>query len=50
MVLIFDAGNIITQGFSAGEVFEQYLAMKPGLGWMHTKDYRHPNRVSAGSC
>ena len=22
--------------------FNQYLAMKPGLGWMHIKDYRHP--------
>lgn len=42
LVLIFDAANIITQGYSAGEVFEQYQAMKPGLGWMHVKDYRHP--------
>lgn len=45
LVLIFDAGNIITQGFSAQEVFEQYQAMKPGLGWLHIKDYRHPTRV-----
>lgn len=42
LVLIFDAGNIITQGFSPTEVYEQYLAMKPGIGWMHIKDYRHP--------
>jgi sugar phosphate isomerase/epimerase len=42
MLLIFDAGNVITQGFTPGQVFEQYLAMKPGLGWMHIKDYRHP--------
>jgi hypothetical protein len=40
MVLIFDGGNILSQGFSTAEVFEQYLAMKPGLGWMHIKDYR----------
>ena len=40
MVLIFDGGNILTQGFSTAEVFEQYLAMKPGLGWIHIKDYR----------
>ncbi|MCA9151857.1 MAG: sugar phosphate isomerase/epimerase [Planctomycetales bacterium] len=46
LVLIFDAGNIITQGYSAAEVFEQYLAMKPGLGWIHIKDYRHPNRIA----
>ena len=31
MVLIFDAGNIITQGYSPQETFEQYLAMKPGI-------------------
>jgi len=42
MLLIFDAGNIISQGFSPAETFEQYLAMRPGIGWMHIKDYRHP--------
>jgi sugar phosphate isomerase/epimerase len=43
IALVFDAGNVITQGYSAAEVFEQYLAMKPGLGWMHIKDYRQPH-------
>ena len=42
MMLIFDAGNIISQGFSPAETFEQYQAMRPGIGWMHIKDYRHP--------
>lgn len=42
MVLIFDAANILCQGFTAAEVFSQYEAMKPGIGWMHIKDYRHP--------
>ena len=42
MLLIFDGGNILPQGFSPEEVFEQYLAMKPGLGWIHIKDYRDP--------
>ena len=42
MVLIFDAANILVQGYSPAELFEQYLAMKPGLGWMHIKDYRCP--------
>lgn len=46
MMLIFDAGNIVTQGCSAVEVLSQYQAMKPGLGWMHIKDYRHPSPVS----
>ena len=42
MVLIFDAANVVVQGYSPDEVFDQYLAMKTGLGWMHIKDYRHP--------
>lgn len=42
LMLIYDAGNIITQGFTPAETFEQYQQMKPGLGWMHIKDYRHP--------
>lgn len=45
LMLIFDAGNIVTQGCSADEVFQQYLAMKKGMGWMHIKDYRHPEPV-----
>jgi sugar phosphate isomerase/epimerase len=42
IVLIFDAANLLTQGFSTAELFDEYLAMKPGLGWMHIKDYRRP--------
>jgi len=48
MVLIFDAANLVVQGYSSDEVFQHYLAMKPGLGWLHIKDYRHPkpaNRI-----
>ena len=48
MVLIFDAANILVQGYTPAEVFEQYLAMKPGLGWMHIKDYRSPQPVEQG--
>jgi sugar phosphate isomerase/epimerase len=43
LMLIFDAANLSTQGYSPDEVFAEYLAMKPGLGWMHIKDYRHPS-------
>ncbi len=42
MVLIYDAGNIITQGYNTAETIEQYHQMKRGLGWIHIKDYRHP--------
>ncbi len=42
MVLVFDAANVLCQGYSAAEVFEHYLAMKPAMGWMHVKDYRAP--------
>lgn len=46
LALIFDAGNVICQGYTSAETFEQYQAMKPGLGWMHIKDYRHPDPAS----
>jgi sugar phosphate isomerase/epimerase len=45
LVLIFDAGNLVAQGYTPLEVFEQYRLMTPGLGWMHIKDYRHPQPV-----
>jgi sugar phosphate isomerase/epimerase len=45
LVLIFDAGNILSQGYTPAEVYQQYLAMKPGMGWMHIKDYHHPRPV-----
>ena len=48
MVLIFDAANILVQGFSPAELYEQYLAMKPGLGWIHIKDYRCPATIEKG--
>jgi sugar phosphate isomerase/epimerase len=38
--LVFDAGNLVCQGYGSDEVFQQHLAMKPGLLWMHVKDYR----------
>jgi hypothetical protein len=38
MVLIFDAANIVVQGYTAAELWEQYEAMKPGLGWMHVDE------------
>ena len=45
MLLIFDAANILVQGYSQAELFGQYQAMKPGLGWMHIKDYCDPQVV-----
>jgi len=41
LMLIFDAGNITSMGYEAGEVFDQYTAMKRGIGWIHIKDYKH---------
>jgi sugar phosphate isomerase/epimerase len=43
LVTIFDGGNIVSQGFTKAETYEQYLAMKPSIGWMHIKDYRDPH-------
>ncbi len=42
LVTIFDGGNLVMQGFSEEEVFQQYVAMKPGLGWIHIKDFKDP--------
>lgn len=43
LLLIFDAANILTQGHSPADVHEQFRVMKPGLGWLHVKDYLDPN-------
>ncbi len=46
LVLVFDAANLIVQGYGAAEILEQFKAMQPGLGWVHVKDYRSPKPVS----
>lgn len=47
LVLVFDGANLVCQGMSTDEVFEEYLAMKPGLGWIHIKDYKKPSNASS---
>jgi sugar phosphate isomerase/epimerase len=42
LVLIFDAANVLCQGYSPNQLMAQYQAMKPAIGWMHIKDYRPP--------
>jgi hypothetical protein len=39
----------VVQGFSPAEVFAQYEAMKPGLAWVHIKDYRLPKPIAKGA-
>lgn len=48
LVLVFDAANLIVQGFSTAEVYAEWQAMKPGLGWIHVKDYRRVARTARG--
>lgn len=48
LVLVFDAANLIVQGFSTKEVYAEWEAMKPGLGWVHIKDYRPVGRTERG--
>lgn len=48
LVLIYDAGNLLTQGYSPDESFAEYQAMKRGLGWIHIKDYRPLENTSRG--
>lgn len=43
LVTIFDGANIVMQGYTADQVFDEYVAMKPSLGWLHIKDYDNPN-------
>lgn len=43
LVLIFDGGNLVMQGYSEEEIYDQYLAMKPGMGWIHIKDFKDPS-------
>jgi sugar phosphate isomerase/epimerase len=51
LMLVFDAANLVCQGFTTSEVFAHYQAMKPALGWMHIKDYRtaRPARAAKAS-
>jgi hypothetical protein len=48
LVLVFDAANLVVQGFSTAEVLAQWEAMKPGLGWLHVKDHRKVPAASRG--
>lgn len=48
LVLIFDAANLLVEGYNGADLLEQFLLMKPGLGWVHIKDYRHPRPVVKG--
>ncbi len=42
MLLIFDGANLVCQGMSTEQVYDEYLAMKDGMGWLHVKDYQRP--------
>jgi len=46
MVLVLRCREHFGARLRLGQVFAQYLAMKPGLGWMHIKDYRSPQPIS----
>ena len=48
LMLIFDGANILCQGYSPAELYDQYLAMKPGIGWLHIKDYLEPKNIKKG--
>ncbi|MCA8997219.1 MAG: sugar phosphate isomerase/epimerase [Planctomycetaceae bacterium] len=39
LVLIFDGGNISSQNMSPVQCFEEYVAMRDHIGWIHIKDY-----------
>lgn len=39
LVSVFDGANLVVQGFSATDVWRQYLTLRNTLGWVHVKDY-----------
>ena len=47
-MLFRSAANLIVQGFSTAQVYAQWEAMKPGLGWVHIKDYRKVSSKARG--
>ncbi len=49
LLLIFDGGNLVTQGFSEKQIMEQFIDMLPGLGWMHIKDHVSDERPTTAS-
>lgn len=50
MVLIFDGGNVAAQNKNPVQVYEEYKATIPYLGWMHVKDYSiDPDLVWTGA-
>lgn len=40
LCLIFDGGNLSTQNMDVTRIFEEYRAMREGIGWIHIKDYK----------
>lgn len=42
LLTIFDGANIVCQGYDTQATFQQYLVMKPSIGWMHVKDFLDP--------
>lgn len=49
MVLIFDGGNVAAQNKNPLICYQEYTAMRDGLGWMHIKDYaREPGITWTG--
>lgn len=50
LVCIFDGGNVATQNKNPVECYEEYLAMRKHIGWMHIKDYAiDPDLVWTGA-
>ncbi len=49
LVLIWDGANLVTQGYSTGEVMQQWEQMKHAVGWIHVKDYRMDPAVRGSS-
>ncbi|HIE50291.1 MAG TPA: sugar phosphate isomerase/epimerase [Armatimonadetes bacterium] len=45
LYLVFDGANLVCQGYTPEETFQQYRRMRRGIGWLHIKDYRLDPKV-----
>jgi Xylose isomerase-like TIM barrel. len=40
LVVIYDGGNLSSQNMTPVQCFEEYVAMRDYIGWIHIKDYK----------
>lgn len=47
LMVVFDGGNLVTQGCRKEDVLRQWERLRPHVGWLHVKDYRAVRRTES---